>query len=550
MTYTAIRGIVLLCALCCLSLPGYRAHAAESDTMPATAVDRPAVVERGAPAEVRFMNRTIATLHATIAQASPASRAERATEQLERLTHREWPLPVDTLPVSVEGVQMTGIRLGDRLLFVLAPGDVAPGDTRGFDAMVYEVQLKLREALVARSEFGRLRTFLLGLGFSVLATAVLGALIKLLMIGRQWLQDHLRHLVEQRVERSGRNRSDWANSALQLVARILRLLMGGLVLMLMYGWLTFVLKQFVFTQPMGDRLSGSFVSLLIDIGEAILNALPGLLTIFVIFFLTKAFRDLLGNFFTNVARGALSFPGLHPDTIGATSRIASGLVWLIGFAFAYPYIPGSQTDVFKGLSVLAGLVLTLGSSSVVNQLMSGMTLVYSRSMRKGDLVQIGDVTGLVEEVSALSVKLLRINEEITVPNALVVGNTVRNYSRMTRDQSAVLSAKITIGYDSPWRQVHALLTEAAANTPGIAQLPAPLVLQRALSDFFVEYELQVTIANPTMYVEIMSRLHANIQDRCNESGVQIMSPHFAFQPGDPVVIPRQGWFEEQRNKTS
>jgi hypothetical protein len=195
MTYTAIRGIVLLCALCCL-FP-LRTHAAQSDTMPAVAADTPAVVERGAPAEVRFMNRTIATLHATISQASPASRAERATEQLERLTHREWPLPVDTLAVSVEGVQMTGIRLGDRLLFVLAPGDVAPGDTRGFDAMVYEVQLKLREALVARSEFGRLRTFLLGLGFSALATVVLGALIKLLMIGRQRLQERLRRLRPQ-----------------------------------------------------------------------------------------------------------------------------------------------------------------------------------------------------------------------------------------------------------------------------------------------------------------------------------------------------------------
>jgi small-conductance mechanosensitive channel len=544
MTYTAIRGIVLLCAWCCLAL----AHAAESDT-PAAA-GGPALVERGAPAEVRFMNRTIATLHATISQASPASRAERATEQLERLTHREWPLPVDTLPVSVEGVQMTGIRLGDRLLFVLAPGDVAPGETRGFDAMVYEVQLKLREALVARSEFGRLRTFLLGLGFSALATAVLGALIKLLMVGRQLLQEHLRRLVEQRVERSDRNRSDWANSTLQVVARILRLLMGGLVLMLMYGWLTFVLKQFVFTQPMGDRLSGFFVSLLIDIGEAILNALPGLLTVFVIFFLTKSFRDLLGNFFANVARGTLSFPGLHPDTIGATSRIASGLVWLIGFAFAYPYIPGSQTDVFKGLSVLAGLVLTLGSSSVVNQLMSGMTLVYSRSLRKGDLVQIGEVTGLVEEVSALSVKLLRINEEITVPNALVVGNTIRNFSRMTRDQSPVLSAKIAIGYETSWPQVHALLGEAAANTAGIARIPAPLVLQRALSDFFVEYELQVTIADRSSYVEIMSRLHANILDHFNESGVQIMSPHFAFQPAEPVVGPGKGWIEGLHDKTS
>jgi small-conductance mechanosensitive channel len=549
MTYTAIRGIILLCALCCLPLPGQRAHASESDATPATVADVAPLAERGSPAEVRFMNLTIVTLHATISDVTPASRAGRITEQLGRLNHREWSLPITTLQVAIDNTPATAIRLGDRLLFVLAPGDLPPGDTRGFDALVSEVQGKLREALIARSEFGRLSTFLRGLGFSVLATAVLGALIKLLIIVRQQLQAHLQHLVEQRVELSGRNRYDWANSALQLIARILRLLMGGFVLILMYGWLTFILKQFVFTQPMGDRLSGFFVRLLIEIGQAALNALPGLITVFVIFFLTKACRDLLGNFFANVARGNLSFPGMHPDTIGATSRIAYGLVWVIGFAFAYPYIPGSQTDIFKGLSVLAGLVLTLGSSSLVNQLMSGMTLIYSRSMRKGDLVQIGDVTGLVEEVSALSVKLLRINEEIIVPNAVVVGNTVRNYSRMTRDQSAVLSAKITIGYDTPWRQVHALLGEAAANTPGIVQVPASLVLQRALSDFFVEYELQVAIANTSMYVEIMSSLHANILDRFNESGVQIMSPHFAFQPSEPVVS-RRSSLEDVLDKTS
>jgi small-conductance mechanosensitive channel len=347
---------------------------------------------------------------------------------------------------------------------------------------------------------------------------------------------------------AGRNRSDWTHSALQVIGRILRLLMGGAALMLMYGWLTFVLKQFVFTQPVGDRLSGFFIDLLIEIGQGMLDALPDILTICVIVFLTKTFRDLVGNFFDNVARGTLSVPGVHPDTVGATSRIASGLVWLLGFAFAYPYIPGSHTDVFKGLSVLAGLVLTLGSSSVVNQLMSGMTLVYSRSMRKGDLVRIGDVTGLVEEVNALSVKLLRVNEEITVPNAVVVGNTVRNYSRMARGPAAVLNTTITIGYDAPWRQVHTLLLDAATGTEGIARAPAPLVLQRALSDFFVEYELQVTINDVSAYMEIMSRLHANIQDQFNESGVQIMSPHFAFQPGEPVVVPRQGLFESLLNK--
>lgn len=529
--------LLLICVLCCA--PHASADDAAGTTQPAVAA-QPAV-DRGDPAAVRFMNRTIVTFHAIIAGATPEQRAGRATEQLERLERRDWSLPVDTLDVVIDNVPAKAFRLGDHLLFVLARADVAPGAAQPYDALVQDTLVQLHAALLARSEFGRWRTFLRGLGFSALATAILGGLIRLLILARQRLQARLQRLVEQRMEQSGRVRSDWAHSALQVVGRILRLLMGGAALMLMYGWLTFVLKQFVFTQPMGDRLSGFFVDLVIKIGQGMLDALPGLLTIFVIFVLTKAFRDLIGNFFDNVARGALSVPGIHPDTIGATSRIASGLVWLLGLAFAYPYIPGSQTDVFKGLSVLAGLMLTLGSSSLVNQLMSGMTLVYSRSMRKGDLVRIGDVTGIVQDVNALSVKILRVNEEITVPNAVVVGNTVRNYSRMTRGAAAVLNTTVTIGYDTPWRQVHALLDAAASNTPGIARPPSALVVQRALSDFYVEYELQVTVVDVARYLEVMSRLLGNIQDRFNENGIQIMSPHYVFQPTEPLVIPKQGW---------
>jgi small-conductance mechanosensitive channel len=555
-TSTTIRKIFLFFALCVLQLPDpgivAAAEAQKSAALAtqSTAGRRADTSESDNPAEVRFMNRTIVVLHASVAGATPELRARRATELLERLNRSEWGQPIDTLDITIDKLPATGIRLGDHLLFVLVEADVAPGDVRGFDALAGDVRARLQEALIARSEFGRWPTFLRGVGFSLAATAILGGLIKLLIVARQRLQGRLQRLVERRMAQAGRSRSDWTHSALQVIGRILRVLMGGAVLTLMYGWLTFVLKQFVFTQPVGDRLSGFFIDLSIGIGQGVLDALPDLLTLSVIIFLTKTFRDLLGNFFDNVARGTLSLPGVHPDTVGATSRIASGLVWLLGLAFAYPYIPGSHTDVFKGLSVLAGLVLTLGSSSVVNQLMSGMTLVYSRSMRKGDLVRIGEVTGLVEEVNALSVKLVRVNEEITVPNAVVVGTTVRNYSRMSRNRNAVLNTTVTIGYDAPWRQVHALLDEAAALTPGIARSPAPLVLQRALSDFFVEYELQVTIANVSTYMETMSLLHANIQDRFNASGVQIMSPHFVWQPADPVVAPRQDRSECLHDKAS
>lgn len=530
----AIRNLLLFCFLCCLPLTHLHADADAAAASDATANIDPA--SASAPtADVRFMNRHVVTFRATLSGTTPAARAERAVEQLQRLKRNELTLPIDALQVSIDNEPMVAIRLGDRVLFLLSPADRAADDGRDLDTLLIDVEAKLRAALIARSEFGRWPNFLRGLGFSVAATLVLGGVIKLLIAARARLQIRLQKAVEQRIRELREHNFDWATSAMQLIARILRLLMGLTILILLYGWLTFVLKQFVFTQPVGDRLGGFFIGLLLQIGQSTLNAIPGLITVFVIFALAKALQDLLGNFFDNIAKGSLSLPGLHPDTIGATRRIAAVVVWLLALTFAYPYIPGSQTEIFKGLSVLAGLILTLGSSGVVNQLMSGMTLIYSRSMRKGDLVCIGDVTGVVEEVNALSVKLLRLKEEITVPNAVVVSNTVRNYSRMAGGNTVVVSTRVTIGYDTSWRQVQALLLAAAATTDGILQQPAPLVLQRALSDFYVEYELQVNIANVLHFLEITSLLYANILDRFNESGVQIMSPHFAFQPKEAVV---------------
>jgi small-conductance mechanosensitive channel len=556
---TTIRTIALICTLCFLSSTHLYADtttatetadnsAAGADSAPTTDESAVPNVEDAGPAEVRFMNRTVVTFRSAISGTTATTRAQRATELLQQLSRRELTLPLDTLDVSINNQTMVAFRLGDRLLFLLTPADAAPDDTRDFNAQIHDVQAHLRTVLAARSEFGRWRNILRGLGFSLAATAVLGGLIKLLMTARARLQIRLQRLVERHREAFRRHNVDWATSALQLIARVLHLLMGLLVLTLIYGWLTFVLKQFVFTQPLGDRLGGFFISLLLQIGQGMLNAIPGLITVFVIFVLAKAFHDLLDNFFDNVARGSLSFPGIHPDTIDATRRISSVLVWVLALTFAYPYIPGSQTNIFKGLSVLAGLILTLGSSGIVNQLMSGMTLIYSRSMRKGDLVQIGEVIGVVEEVNALSVKLLRLREEITVPNAVVVGNTVRNYSRLAGGSSVVLSATVTIGYDAPWRQVHALLIAAAASTDGVLQKPTPLVLQRALSDFYVEYELQVNVADVLHFLEITSQLHANIQDCFNESGVQIMSPHFVIQPTESVVVPKENWSEDLAKK--
>jgi small-conductance mechanosensitive channel len=171
-------------------------------------------------------------------------------------------------------------------------------------------------------------------------------------------------------------------------------------------------------------------------------------------------------------------------------------------------------------------------------------IVYSRALRTGDFVRIGDVEGVVSEVASLATKVVNVrNEEITIPNSVLISTPIHNYSKLAGSEGTLLTCKVTIGYDAPWRQVHAMLIAAANKTPSVRRTPSPYVYQRALSDFYVEYELFVHIDNARDRVPILSALHASIQDEFNANGVQIMSPHFFSQPDQPVVVPRTQWFE-------
>jgi small-conductance mechanosensitive channel len=271
-------------------------------------------------------------------------------------------------------------------------------------------------------------------------------------------------------------------------------------------------------------------------------AVPGLLTVLAVALITRSVQDALALFMKHVQSGRIRVPFLHSETVGATRRLLNVLLWGLALAVAYPFLPGSDSDVFKGLSVLFGLMITLGSTGVVTQLMSGLVVVYSRSLKKGDFVAVDGVEGVVSEVGALAVKIITMrNEEVTLPNAVITGNAIRNYSKLSGQQGTLLSTKVTIGYDTAWRQVHAMLVNAALVTPGVRTQPVPFVYQRALSDFYVEYELFAHIDRPLERVAILSALHAAIQDEFNRHGVQIMSPHFYDQPEQAVLVPPSRW---------
>ena len=290
-------------------------------------------------------------------------------------------------------------------------------------------------------------------------------------------------------------------------------------------------------------MGGFFLQSIATLASGFVKAIPGLLTVIIIFGITRVIARLVRDFFQGVESRRVNVPGVYSETAGATRRLIIVLLWLFALVIAYPYIPGSQTDAFKGISVFVGLMFTVGSAGVVNHLMSGLVLVYSRALQKDDYVAIGDVEGTVQEVGPLSVKIATLDRrEITIPNTVMTNTNIVNYSRISKEQGLLLRATVTIGYDAPWRQVHELLKLAASKTGGLRKDSEPYVLQSALSDFFVEYKLCVPLEVPKERFRRLSELHANIQDAFNEYGVQICSPHFEAQPEGRVVVPKSKWF--------
>ena len=212
---------------------------------------------------------------------------------------------------------------------------------------------------------------------------------------------------------------------------------------------------------------------------------------------------------------------------------------------AYPYLPGAETDAFKGLSVLLGLMVSLGASSIVGQGAAGLILTYTGTIRKGEYVRIGEHEGTVVKMGMFTTTIRTgLGEELTLPNSMITGTVTKNYSRSVQGDGYVVDTTVTIGYDTSWRQVEAMLVEAAKRTPGILQSPAPTVFQVALSDYYPEYRLvaQAVPSRPRPRAEVMNMLHANIQDVFNEHGVQIMSPHYMGDPLQAKVVKPEDWF--------
>jgi small-conductance mechanosensitive channel len=487
------------------------------------------------PVGLKYGARHIATFRSPVLGYSPAQRAAAASVRIDALAKTDGPHTV--LPKPADGSM--AIEVNGKTVFMILRGDVNELAGEELEATAQSAATELGKVLDEIAEQRSMRRMLIAGALAVVATVAFVFGVFAIVRLRRWLATAVKDATTARLGpgASAVLHPDYVGKAFVAGAALMSWIAIGL---LVYVYATFVLEQFPITRPLGEGLKGALLNLLEKVGGAILGALPGLALVAVIFFLARMLTQILGAFFQRVERGAIAVRWLEPDIAAPTRRIAFAVVWLFALAMAYPYLPGAQSDAFKGLSVLVGLMISLGASSTVSQAASGLILMYSRAFRVGEYVRIGDTEGTVVEVSMLVTRIRTgLGEEVMLPNGVVLGTTSKNYSRMfPKVHGFILDTTVTIGYDAPWRQVRAMLLEAAKRTPDVLADPAPYVVQTALSDFYVEYRL-VTYAlpdHPVQRVKALGELHANIQDVFNENGVQIMSPHYLGDPENPKIV--------------
>jgi small-conductance mechanosensitive channel len=468
----AVTGAMAL--LACAAVP-WAASAQPS------AGGQPAETVAPARAPLVVHGDTIAWFRATVAGIPPARRVAIAGDRVNAIRSDQMLLPVRAEPQDHGAM----ILVGDQFAFMFVPPDSAAGPKTPGTNDLERVERGLGAAL--RAEAHRLAPGqrLLAVVWTLLATLILVGLLRLLSAGHKiahaWIERQTRtHHTSTKLGQLDflLGHFTWL---LSWVTRALAQV-GAVVLFVI--WAVFVLNRFPETRAVGMLARSTLLEVLHSFQVHVVDSIPGAIGVAVIAIVAQFTTRLADEVFAGIERGTLRLPGTHPETARATRRLVTFAIWVFAVVVAYPLLPGSGSDAFKGVSVFLGLMVTLGSSGVMGHMMSGLVIVYSRALKAGDVVRVNDIEGTVSEVGSLSVKVVNSRrEEITIPNAVIVGTTVKNYSRLDRGIGPALTTGVTIGYDAPWRVVYEMLLAAAAKTAGVLQEPAPVVSLAELGVF-------------------------------------------------------------------
>ncbi|WP_434669230.1 mechanosensitive ion channel family protein [Klebsiella sp. B345] len=492
---------------------------------------------------VKIFHQPIVMLQATFGQTTPEERVLRIRNILRDFTEADISQPLQVVPVTRYNQPGRLFLMNGKPVMMLSQADLDEGDDLTLDQAAQRVLARMEAQRHSLREQYNKTYLALAIVKVVVSTLVLAAIYY--AAWRSWRRVrrffHLRILEKRSWIPQG-----WRRFLGNIETKLYALLMILLGILALYAWLSWAFGLFPWTRVWSESLGDWSVGVLQEIALSIASALPGLIIVLIILLITWFIIRLVKLLLSQVEAGRLHIPGLHPETVGATRKLISVMIWLFALSAAYPFLPGANSLAFKGISVFFGLMLTLGSAGVMNHAMSGLVLIYSRALHKGDVIRIADNEGKVSEIGMLATKIItRENYVVTVPNAVVVSGKITNLSVPNNDtdgNGVNLTTGVTIGYDTPWRQVQAMLELAAHRASGIDHRQPPLVRQLGLMDWYVSYELQVRLLEDTSLSDGRNALHSNIQDVFNEFGVQIMSPNFVMQPKGSVVVAKEDWY--------
>jgi len=481
---------------------------------------------------------TLFFIQNSMGSVSPRERAERINRQLKELYYDETVVPDSVSWVASENV--IDIVYDDFIIMRVLEAD----------ALLNEIPLEqlagnYRESIIKAVNDERNNrswiNILYRYGMLILILVVLVLIIVLIIrlfrfFGRQFEVKKDQWLKQLNI---GTYELLSKEQELQWIKTILRILKWLTIILAVYFALPFAFRLFPFSQGWAEKLLELALTPVRKMFSAITGYLPNLFTIAVILLVMKYVNKLVRYIFNEIEAGKLVIPGFYSDWAMPTFSIARFLLLAFTFVLIFPYLPGSDSAVFKGVSVFIGVLFSLGSSTAIANMIAGLVITYMRPFKIGDRIKLGDVSGDVIEKSLLVTRLKTIkNEEITIPNsAILSGNTI-NYSAYAREQGLIIHTTVTIGYDVPWKQMHQALMDAAGRVDLILKEPAPFVFQTSLEDFYIAYQINAYTHEAGRQSLVLSLLHQSIQDVCNERGIEIMSPHYRAQrDGNASTIP-------------
>jgi small-conductance mechanosensitive channel len=324
----------------------------------------------------------------------------------------------------------------------------------------------------------------------------------------------------------------------------LRFVRSAVIVVLGLLYLRYIFELFPYTRPAARSVAGFVVAPLLTMWASLVAKIPDLFFLAILVFVVRIILRMLRRFFDAVEQGRVHLRNFEQEWAAPTYKLMRPVVIAFAVVVGYPYIPGSGSEAFKGVSLFLGIIFSLGSSSFIANMIAGYSMTYRRAFKLGDVVQIGEVMGVVSVVRLQVTHVRTIkNEEVVVPNSQILNAAVTNFSSLAKSDGLILHTTVGIGYETPWRQVEAMLLEAARRTPDLMTEPPPFVFHLHLGDFSVTYELNVYCSQPRMMRVTYTELHRHILDVFNEYGVQIMTPAYEGDPDVPKIVPKDQWYQ-------